>query len=314
MPAYNCELTIVKAIESVLRQKDNNWELIIIDDGSFDSTVSICKQFVLKDSRIKLFQQKNSGPGSARNNGISNACGEYLCFLDSDDYWDDDFLLLISQKLSLEKYDVVFYDTAREDNNGKTISYSCPSAFKNRSKSDLLILQAAGTIEWGMTKIVKTSVVKNNNILFSTDSVGEEALFSFDIIYYSNNVSFIEKPIYHYINYSSGQHNKGELDPWHEVVANMKKHLYSLKNFNDEKYKIAVNSLALKALCINVNRICKSNNRRQAISKIKESIKKYKADYDVFTFNRKYLLKKIYLVGIALKLKALSLIYCMAKR
>ena len=88
MPAYNSADFIAEAIQSVLNQTYFNWELLIIDDASIDSTVQIIKKYVSTDSRIQLFQNKtNSGTGISRNIGIKAAQGSFISFLDSDDLW-----------------------------------------------------------------------------------------------------------------------------------------------------------------------------------------------------------------------------------
>lgn len=91
-PVYNVEKFIVETIESVLKQTYTNWELLLIDDGSTDSSPQLCKEYVLKDKRIKYFHKQNGGQASARNLGIKNASGEYITFLDSDDLYSDDKL------------------------------------------------------------------------------------------------------------------------------------------------------------------------------------------------------------------------------
>jgi len=90
MPAYNAQDYIKQSIQSVVKQTYNNWELLIINDGSTDNTVSIVESF--KDTRIVLFSQENSGVSRARNYGISKAKGDYIAFLDSDDLWKNNKL------------------------------------------------------------------------------------------------------------------------------------------------------------------------------------------------------------------------------
>jgi glycosyltransferase involved in cell wall biosynthesis len=85
MPAYNASLTIIASIECVLEQTYQNWELLIINDGSTDLTLTILGQF--DDQRIRVFTQTNQGPSVARNIGLRQAKGEYIAFLDSDDLW-----------------------------------------------------------------------------------------------------------------------------------------------------------------------------------------------------------------------------------
>ncbi|SKB12238.1 Glycosyltransferase involved in cell wall biogenesis [Planktothrix sp. PCC 11201] len=90
IPVYNGEKTIQKTIESVLKQTFKDWELIIIDDGSQDSTVKIIRE--IEDSRIRIFSYSNAGLASSRNRGIDHAQGEYITFLDADDLWTPDKL------------------------------------------------------------------------------------------------------------------------------------------------------------------------------------------------------------------------------
>lgn len=91
-PCYNGVKYISETIDSVLKQSYNDWEMIIVDDGSRDDSAKIIKEYVDKDNRIKYIYQKNAGSAAARNNGIRNASGRYIVLLDADDVWDEDFL------------------------------------------------------------------------------------------------------------------------------------------------------------------------------------------------------------------------------
>lgn len=92
MPAYNAQEFIDEAIESVILQTYNNWELIIINDGSTDNTQQIANRYVAQDARVKLINQANQGETASRNNGIKAATGEYIAFLDSDDFYFPNYL------------------------------------------------------------------------------------------------------------------------------------------------------------------------------------------------------------------------------
>ncbi len=96
MPAYNAERTIAESIESVLEQDYEDWELIIVNDGSNDRTLQIIKEYLLKDNKIKLISlNENKGLPNARNEGIKLSIGKYIAFLDSDDIW-------LKNKLSIQ--------------------------------------------------------------------------------------------------------------------------------------------------------------------------------------------------------------------
>jgi glycosyltransferase involved in cell wall biosynthesis len=91
-PCYNSADYIAQTIESVLAQTYQDWEMIIVDDGSTDTSVGIIKEYLLRDVRLLLLHQENAGSASARNNGIRHARGQYIALLDSDDIWETNFL------------------------------------------------------------------------------------------------------------------------------------------------------------------------------------------------------------------------------
>ena len=103
MPAYNTEKYIAEAIDSVLKQNLQVFELIIVDDGSTDGTAEVIKKYQDRDSRIKYFYQPNSGVAAARNRCIAEATGKYLTFLDSDDWWEPVFLEKMLSPLEQDK-------------------------------------------------------------------------------------------------------------------------------------------------------------------------------------------------------------------
>lgn len=114
MPSFNSGKTIAESIESVISQTYENWELLITDDCSSDDTISIINTFISKDHRIKMFQNsKNSGAAISRNLSISNARGDYIAFLDSDDIWLPN-KLSIQLSYMLNRKDVDFSFTAYE--------------------------------------------------------------------------------------------------------------------------------------------------------------------------------------------------------
>ncbi len=109
MPAYNCEKHVVHAINSVLAQTYQNWELLVLDDGSKDNTQHIIEVFCKNDNRIKaLPNEKNMGVSTTRNRGIEHASGEWIAFLDSDDMWDPEKLQKQFQIIEKESAEFIF--------------------------------------------------------------------------------------------------------------------------------------------------------------------------------------------------------------
>lgn len=120
-PLYNGERFVGQTIESVLVQTYPNWEMIIVNDGSEDNGAEIVRRYAEQDKRIKLLEQPNGGCASARNHGLREAQGRYYCFLDSDDYWDPEFLSEQLLFMAEKKAAIVTCSVRRVDENGKAI-------------------------------------------------------------------------------------------------------------------------------------------------------------------------------------------------
>ena len=99
IPVYNVEKYLRECLDSVIVQSYRNKEVILVNDGSTDNSIEICEEYDMKYPFIKLINKKNGGLSDARNVGILNSTGEYILFLDSDDYWDDANLFFIVQVL-----------------------------------------------------------------------------------------------------------------------------------------------------------------------------------------------------------------------
>lgn len=103
VPVYNVKNYLCKCVDSIINQTYNNLEIILVDDGSTDGSGAICDEYVLKDSRVKVIHKENGGVSSARNLGIAQAGGEYICFVDSDDWLELDYFAEAAQLLQEER-------------------------------------------------------------------------------------------------------------------------------------------------------------------------------------------------------------------
>lgn len=193
MPAYNCEDTITRAINSVLNQSFENFELIVVDDGSTDNTYKICESIV--DERLVLIHQKNQGPSIARNHGIEVANGKYLMFIDSDDEYYSNALELLYYNMAKENSEIVVGNFKLNDkvNNIK-------NEFIGGDKSeniDFLFNNNLFNTNWN--KIYSLEIINKNNIRFDKNyKIGEDARFNLKYFEYVNNIIFVNKVIYQY--------------------------------------------------------------------------------------------------------------------
>lgn len=131
VPMYNCEKTIDRCIQSVLNQQTENWELLLIDDGSIDKTVEICNNYISDNDKVHVYEKENGGPSSARNYGIENAKGQYLVFLDSDDYFDNNHILSLQKVIDSKDPDTIFCGYKAIYENGDTAEVIIPQYDKS---------------------------------------------------------------------------------------------------------------------------------------------------------------------------------------
>lgn len=110
VPIYNVAPYLRKCVDSLLAQDISDYELILVDDGSPDECPQICDQYAERYSNIKVIHQANAGLSAARNTGIAVAKGEYICFVDSDDYWEDNVLGTLMEQVEQERLDVLRFD------------------------------------------------------------------------------------------------------------------------------------------------------------------------------------------------------------
>lgn len=145
VPTYNRAGLITKAIDTVLSQTFSNWQLVIIDDGSTDNTKEVVAEYASKDERIKYIYQKNAERCAARNNGIKNSTGEYICFLDSDDYFFPNRLALLDAAISKMQNPVGMFYTGILFDNGKAFRSKTGSRNTCDNIFDFLLGASIGT-------------------------------------------------------------------------------------------------------------------------------------------------------------------------
>lgn len=253
VPVYNAEKYLEKCILSVIHQSYDNWELILVDDGSKDGSPRIVDEYAGKDNRIIAIHQQNAGPGIARNNGIKRATGDYVVFLDSDDYIDEDYFALLAPKA--EKSEVVFIDVLQIAPDGKVLSKELMSEYKGWTKDRILRSQMTGKIPWGgVRKTARRAILVDNDIQYTDHKVGEEALYSFRLVYAAKTVDFLdEKPVYYYVNHEGSQSKTVMEDPWGGVVITIADYLK--KSGLYKEFADTVNAFEITAAVVSIDKI-----------------------------------------------------------
>lgn len=207
VPVYNAERYLPACVDSVLSQTYGNWELILVDDGSTDGSLAVCRKYAAKDPRVQVIHQENQGVSAARNTGLEYVAGTYITFLDSDDYIDRDYLSVLLTSAVSHGADMVccdFYDVV----NGQKKKVNTPRVLHKRLVvrwEELFSDAAVGKEDysccvWG--KLIKTELAKKCK--FQPLRYGEDQVFMYDLFLQKPLVYLTDYPGYYYVLNESG--------------------------------------------------------------------------------------------------------------
>lgn len=248
VPIYNREKYIRKCLESIINQTYKNIEVICVDDKSTDYSLSICDDYAKNDNRIKVVAlEKNQGVSNARNTGIVNATGEWIAFVDSDDYIEENMLFDMITVADKTGVDIVLSDLdmfSQGKRRDMKISLE-PSIIYDKDEIQNSILPRFtynGTDNLGLfafsTKLYRKRIITDNNIIFDTSIAYEEdKLFVIEVLANCNSLYYISKAYYKYDTSSGGLYSAFNTNAWKWYVNSYfkVKHLinkYNIKNIN----------------------------------------------------------------------------------
>lgn len=202
VPVFNVEAYLNQCIESVISQSFPHFELILVNDGSTDSSGDICNYYCKKDKRIKVIHQSNQGHIMARMNGIKSAMGEFILFLDSDDYWDPHLLEIVNKNIIDYNCDLILFKYRKVLDNGKQI-FVQETKFKSGEINKKLLFEelvSSSNLNNLCNKAIKRNLIDEivGYEKFRHIKLGEDLLMSLPILYNAKKVIFIDKPLYYY--------------------------------------------------------------------------------------------------------------------
>lgn len=199
IPVFNVQLYLYQCLQSISVQLYTDWECILIDDGSTDGSGTICNEWAAKDKRFRVIHQSNRGVSFSRNYGLSIARGDYVVFVDSDDYVDSTY---ISNLINFDS-DLVVSGFVREYANGKK-EESCPmenSKFNiTANEEERIVDLLKKSLLYGPTnKMYNHNIITENCIQFPENrSYGEDLEFNFQYLEHVNSISTVAVANYHY--------------------------------------------------------------------------------------------------------------------
>lgn len=202
IPIYNAEKTLRRCLDSLLPQLNNDIEVLLINDGSSDNSAETCKEYVEKNPCFKYFEQENAGVSAARNLGIDKAIGDYILFVDSDDYVSNEMIALINATLGDVDYDFVLFSTVIKDFDAETIALQEPF------ESDYLglvfprvsdmICKKQINAPWG--KVYKRDIINSCRIRFPENcNIAEDRAFNIAYCLHIHSMK-VTQEYYYYVD------------------------------------------------------------------------------------------------------------------
>lgn len=201
VPVYNAEKYLVSCLDSIRAQIFSRWETILVNDGSTDNSGIICDKYAIKDSRFIVLHQENQGASAARNTGIDQAKGEWITFIDADDYIDKDYLEILSKYTNTYSETLVIQGLKQVTEEGIK---NCIE-FTNKELSGHYISVAFDELRifehgYSVAKLYNREIISRNHIQFNNKiSYSEDLLFMLEYLLYCNSIRFIEGVGYNYV-------------------------------------------------------------------------------------------------------------------
>ena len=285
IPVYNVEDFVGKCLSSVKKQKYENLDIVIVDDGSTDESSKICDEFAKNEKRARVFHKKNGGLSDARNFGIKKAKGEIIAFIDSDDFIDENFIDAMYEEMIRNDADIVVcgYDLVRPE--PKTIS-GRDAVIKLLTKQENV-----DTVVWN--KLYKKSLFINNDIWFPKGKKHEDTLITYKIFSKAKIVVYLDKSLYYYVDRSGSIMKTEKIEErlmMRELAA--QEAIEFFKNNKDLKQAAEVALLLAKYAYIDF--AINGKIEREYGELAKKWIKKYSKSID----NNKFLTKKLKIYNV----------------
>ena len=233
IPVYNTEQYLSQCVDSVLAQQFCDYEILLVDDGSKDKSPLLCDDYAFRDKRIKSIHKSNGGLSSARNTGLDKAEGDYIVFLDSDDWWDDETMLTnIAKSIDELAPDVLCFRMKKYlQNVNSMFSPSEQVDMDDSQKADVQSMIKRGLFgASACNKIIKRIFLEKNNIRFVQGQLSEDIEWCLLLLHYGRSFLYVDKPYYVYRkqNGESISSNVGRKN-LEDIASNKKIYIISCK-------------------------------------------------------------------------------------
>ena len=247
VPVYNVERYLKKCLESCINQTYSNIEIILVNDGSTDTSLFICEEFTKKSNNVVLINQKNSGVSAARNKGLNKAKGDFIYFLDSDDWLELTMMEELVNLLENELPDVIIFGYAKVNNLGELVSKTKVDfnySIQMQSGGDKLMSlfdKGIGLTVWD--KLIKREIIVKNKLHFNKMRNAEDFIFCIDLYFVCSSIKVIKDVYYNYRIQMEGKRSDN-----YELISN---HILAFDKLLDLANFVAPNSIEVKKVLSN---------------------------------------------------------------
>lgn len=280
VPIYNVEKYIKKCMDSLVNQTLQEIQIILVNDGSTDESGNIAKEYASKyTNKIIYLEKENGGLSDARNFGMRYAEGEYIAFLDSDDYVENTMCEEMYNKAIQEVSDYVECDFVWEYPNKVKKDKRIPYSNKKEMLTNVRV------VAWN--KLIKREILEKNNISFPKGLRYEDIEFTYKLIPYLNKVSYVDKEFVHYVqrNNSIANVQNERTAEIFTIFDNIIKY-YQEKNFYEEYKEELEYSYSRILLCSSLKRICKIKDSKTRKKLIEETFEKLYQQFPLWKENK----------------------------
>lgn len=203
VPVYNAEKFLFRCIDSILNQTFKDFELLLIDDGSTDRSGDICDEYAKKDLRISVFHKRNGGVSTARNVGLDNARGEWICFIDSDDYISSNYFSAVEKNDA----DIILFQNKRIHLDGSVyVTYALPPC-KSRDFSEYRAIIKPNLV-YPIVKVPWAKIIRKEKIgdlrFKIGQTIGEDALFIYELLNKCQSIAICNDYTYYWQDADNG--------------------------------------------------------------------------------------------------------------
>lgn len=288
IPVYNAEKYLNQCVDSVLLQTFNDYEIILVNDGSKDNSASICDEYAKNNERIKVIHKENGGAASARNIGLKAAAGEYVFFVDSDDFLcTENCLSTIYSSLvsNPSQFDVIIFKAVKSyDGDNQYIDYYGDYCQEIISSNDPVtvfefMLKSNKQIATPCNRSIKRAFLIDNNIFFKEGAIAEDVIWSVELFEKARNVVVINENIYAYRQDVDGSVTSSVTDKKFEDLCNIVDQLIEKYSSYDTRFSNVAKAFAAFEYSILLYNVSFFDNYKEySFVKEKDFIFKYSLD------------------------------------